>query len=127
MSLAMLPRLSRLAPTLMLASSLLALAPAAQAEDQPMTGDQIRATLTDKWMRSTDGEPSSMQLFLANGVTHYAQSGTTSKGRWEVRGDQYCSTWPPSTAWDCYDMVQNGQEYIFISKAGRRFPVRLDK
>jgi hypothetical protein len=112
---------------LLLVSACLGLGTAAQAEERPMSGTEIRAALTDKWMRSTDPERPSMQLFLVNGSTHYAQGTATSVGRWEVRGDQYCSVWPPSTAWECYDMTQNGQEFVFISKSGVRYGVTLDK
>jgi hypothetical protein len=41
-------------------------------------------------------------------------SGRPSWGYWAVRGDQYCSMWPPSDIWACYDMerLENGIRFI---------------
>lgn len=47
------------------------------------------------------------QDFRASGRTLY-NAGTDSWGTWTTRGDQYCSQWPPSAAWACYDVDLNG-------------------
>lgn len=44
------------------------------------------------------------QDFRASGRTLY-NSGEPSWGYWEVRDGRYCSQWPPSSDWDCYDMA----------------------
>ena len=43
------------------------------------------------------------QYFAADGATTYFGDGPSSVGRWEVRGNQYCSLWPPVKEWVCYD------------------------
>lgn len=54
------------------------------------------------------------QDFRASGGTDYF-SGRPSTGRWEVRRDQYCSVWPPSDQWACYDveMSADGMQVRF--------------
>lgn len=44
------------------------------------------------------------QAFMASGRTRY-DTGTVSWGDWEVRGDQYCSQWPPANGWACYGVA----------------------
>ena len=43
------------------------------------------------------------QDFRASGKTLYT-TGQDSWGNWSIRGNQYCSQWPPSSDWTCYDM-----------------------
>lgn len=57
------------------------------------------------------------QDFRASGRTLY----TTSEeqwGYWGVRGDQYCSMWPPSDLWSCYDVARKGDMVRFIGGSG---------
>ena len=92
----------------------LVLAGAAQAETwRAMTGAEIAAALTDRVLVYTDAR----QRFYASGRTLY-DAGQESWGYWAVRGDQYCSQWPPSDAWDCYDMATDGASLRFIAADG---------
>lgn len=52
-----------------------------------------------------------LQDFLADGRTLYNDQW----GRWEVRGDRYCSVWPPSDRWSCYDVDRQGRDIRFTS------------
>ena len=83
-----------------------------------MSGPEINAALTDAKVIYEDG----WQSFHANGRTLYVV-GPESWGNWQVQGDQYCSQWPPSNHWDCYDMTQNisRSKIRFISPGGRVF------
>jgi hypothetical protein len=56
------------------------------------------------------------QFFGADGSTIYFGDGPSSTGSWEVRGNQYCSVWPPSTEWVCYDveLTMSGAEALSI-------------
>ena len=54
------------------------------------------------------------QTFGAAGDTQFVTE-RLSNGRWAARGGQYCSTWPPSDIWDCYDFQVNGDRVRFIS------------
>jgi hypothetical protein len=44
------------------------------------------------------------QYFAADGTTVYFGDGPSSIGKWEVRGNQYCSLWPPVKDWVCYNV-----------------------
>ncbi|MEL6958501.1 MAG: hypothetical protein AAGL89_06055 [Pseudomonadota bacterium] len=87
---------------------------AAGAEFQPMTGEEISFALTNRALIYTDG---ATQDFRASGATLY-DAGRPSWGNWAVRGDQYCSQWPPSDGWACYDMARDGEVLRFIAEDG---------
>jgi len=92
-----------------------ALTGAVQAEGWvPMTGDDIRRELTNSQLsygRNT-------QLFYDDGQTYYTDP-RQPWGRWDVRGDMYCSVWPPSETWVCYEMYQHGtDEFRFVGQSG---------
>lgn len=96
-----------------LALSLPVGAAAGDPEWRPMTGPQITAALIgnvldygDKW-----------QDFRASGRTLYF-AGSESWGYWGVREDRYCSMWPPSDLWACYDMQRAGDRLRFVGDAG---------
>lgn len=79
-----------------------------------MDGPEISTALTDRALVYTDG---ATQTFGASGSTMY-NAGRPSWGHWAVRGDQYCSQWPPSDGWACYDMSRAGAVFRFISQDG---------
>ena len=80
----------------------------------PMDGAGITAALTGRELVYEDG---ATQTFGASGATTY-DAGRPSWGRWAVRGDRYCSQWPPSDGWACYDMERNGDVLRFIADDG---------
>ncbi|WP_425038929.1 hypothetical protein [Primorskyibacter sp. S187A] len=47
------------------------------------------------------------QSFSASGETLYITE-RVAQGRWAARGGQYCSVWPPSDVWTCYDLEVDG-------------------
>ena len=77
---------------------------------QLLDGDAVRAALTDQSFVYPAGE---VQEFYASGRTLYVTS-RPSWGYWEVRGDQYCSQWPPSDLWACYNVARRGEAIRFI-------------
>ncbi|MEM7318869.1 MAG: hypothetical protein AAF408_07585 [Pseudomonadota bacterium] len=83
---------------------------AAQAGDEVLTGDQIRTALEGRKLVYDSG---AWQDFRASGRTLY-NAGADSWGYWAVRGDQYCSQWPPSDLWACYDihLLPNGVRFV---------------
>ncbi|SMO35364.1 hypothetical protein SAMN06265380_101187 [Ruegeria faecimaris] len=87
---------------------------AAATEFWPLTGDEIAEAFSGKKLTYGDGI---WQTFDQSGVTHYF-SGRPSTGKWAVQGDQYCSVWPPSDIWACYDVLQSGVIIRFIDDAG---------
>ncbi len=88
------------------------------ADDMALDGAGIAAALADKTLIYDDG---SSQNFQADGATTY-ESGKPSLGHWALRGDRYCSVWPPSDYWACYDVVQSadGQSLTFVADDGSR-------
>jgi hypothetical protein len=82
---------------------------AAQSWEQ-IVGDDILAVLSGAEVRYIGAR----QTFDADGATFY-EDGRPSYGRWRVLGDQYCSQWPPSDLWSCYDVTVNGTGIRFIA------------
>lgn len=79
-----------------------------------LSGAEIRAALDGRALIYDSG---AVQDFRASGRTLY-HSGQDSWGYWAVRGDQYCSMWPPSDLWACYDMARKGDVIRFIGAVG---------
>lgn len=93
------------------------------AGERKLTGAEITAELNGHvFIGETDGRKTE-QDFMSSGSTMYTDSGNVSQGLWEVRGNQYCSQWPPHEAWACYDVVEDGQTITFIGSAGNRYPM----
>ena len=81
---------------------------------QTLTGEEILAALTGKKLDYGKGI---WQTFDEHMQTQYF-SGRPSAGRWAVREDRYCSVWPPSDLWACYDVQQNGDLIRFVDDRG---------
>jgi hypothetical protein len=111
--------------------------PAAASAGEKMTGVQIEAALNDStaWYLPL-GPASARQYFNKNGETPYINAaGDKTYGGWLVRGDQYCSVWPPSDHYSCYGMEKgvssdgtptitfvsggNGPRYEAVLKSGK--------
>jgi hypothetical protein len=87
----------------------------ALAEDfVPLSGSEIDTALTGRELLYENG---AQQDFRASGRTLY-NAGRDSWGYWGVREDQYCSMWPPSDIWACYDMARSGNVIRFTGEAG---------
>ena len=94
-----------------LAVVLTALAGHAVAQDWQRLGDEaIREALAG---RTLIFDAYTFQTFAADGSTQFVTE-RASDGRWEARGGQYCSTWPPSDLWTCYDLERAGDRFRFI-------------
>ena len=106
--------------------SVLLLSGAAFAQDIKLSGAEIKTALADHTLQSTreDGK-TWQQIFQKSGVTFYSVGTAQSQGFWEVRGDQYCSQWPPNESWACYDMTRDGEMFSFISASGQRSSGKL--
>ena len=98
----------------------------AAADEVPMKGADILKTLTGARVEGSNWA----QSFEVGGATVYTGAdGKQSSGRWDVRGDEYCSEWPPSDVWACYAMATStaadGTTIIWISADGSRESARL--
>lgn len=81
---------------------------------EPLTGEGIAEVLTGKVVTYESG---AWQDFRASGRTLY-NAGRDSWGYWAVRAGQYCSKWPPSDLWACYDMEEADDVLRWIGAAG---------
>ena len=115
-----------LTASLRLVLSLTLLSGAAFAQDHKLNGAEIKTALADHTLQGTreDGK-TWQQVFQKSGVTFYSVGTAQSQGAWEVRGDQYCSQWPPNESWACYDMTRDADMFSFISASGQRSSGKL--
>ena len=86
----------------------------AAEEFRKLSGDEILAALTGQKLDYGEGV---WQTFSDTMSTQYF-SGRPSAGRWAVREDRYCSVWPPSDLWGCYDVQQSGDVIRFVDNTG---------
>ena len=105
---------------LFLAAGLLAQSPAV-AEEKHLIGADVRALLAGHGVAGVDDGGPWTQDFAADGGTVHKQGTGQSTGIWDVRGDQYCSRWPPGETWTCFDMARDGEAIVFIAKSGKRY------
>ena len=99
----------------------------AAAEERPLSGAEIRAALSDKTVEGVDDRNTIYtQIFQKGGLTIYTIGPqASSNGFWEVRGDRYCSIWPPNESWSCYSVTGEGGHATFISATGTTYPVKI--
>lgn len=90
----------------------------AGAEERGLTGAEIRTALEGNTVLGVQDGEAWKQYFDPNGRTTYVSGGRASPGRWSVRGDKYCSQWPPSERWDCYAVTGNGNRMTFVPDGG---------
>lgn len=85
--------------------------PALTDDWQPLDAEGISDALTGRTLQYD----TAIQDFRASGKTRYTTS-EDSWGNWSTRGDQYCSQWPPSATWNCYDlsMSKDGKTIRFV-------------
>ena len=86
---------------------------AQEAPWQPMAGAEITQALTGPVVDYANA----WQDFRASGRTLYP-AAAEPWGSWAVRGNQYCSMWPPSDLWACYDVEGRGDAVRFVGPAG---------
>jgi hypothetical protein len=110
--------LARIAGVLLLSCSAL-------AEERPLTGEEIRAALNDRTVAGVDDGKAWQQTFQKSGATFYSRGSSVSNGFWDVRGDEYCSQWPPSEHWSCYKITGDGEAITFISEDGKAWPAKI--
>ena len=79
------------------------LATPAVAAERPLKGPEIEALLNGNTVSGQNINGVWKQYFNANGETIYvAPEKPPSIGEWNVKGDQFCSQWPPSDHFVCY-------------------------
>lgn len=99
----------------------------ALAEERKLAGPEIRQLLSGHTLKGSSDGGDWTQDFDPAGRTTYSQGNSNSPGTWEVRGDQYCSTWPPNPNRSCYDVTMDGSTITFIANGGGRSPATIAK
>lgn len=81
--------------------------------------DELSAALSGKTVAGVRDGVHWRQYFDANGVTTFIQKGgRSSYGEWEIRDGRYCSVWPPSSIWTCYDTrVESDDQVTFVENS----------
>lgn len=92
--------------------ALLMLPTSVAAQDWALQDDAgITAALTNRTVRY---DAHTIQHFRKDGQTTYITE-RAADGRWAARGGQYCSVWPPSDTWACYDFYLAGDQVRFVA------------
>ncbi|MEM7238803.1 MAG: hypothetical protein AAF501_13410 [Pseudomonadota bacterium] len=104
----------------------LCLAGHASAEEARLSGSAISDLLTGATVIGERTE----QVFYESGRTLY-NDGQDSWGYWRTQGDRYCSQWPPSESWVCYDMVAETAggvtRVVWIGDSGTRYEGKIKR
>ena len=107
----------RVALAVMLAATV---APA-MAQDQPMTGEDIRRAWVGKKVfgRSTTGGLLDMHL-RADGSAQVAVGNMTDSGAWRTTDSGYCAKWQKIRAGEerCFTVVKRGDKVLVINPDG---------
>lgn len=106
--------------------------PGATGAEHKLTGPEIQALLADATVVGGSGDGAFKQYFAPTGQTTYVGTeATPSQGSWRVTGDQYCSVWPPSGTWACYDVEGDPEAspptVTWIGESGTRYPGTVAK
>ena len=97
---------------------------AAAAAETRLDGAAIGIALADHTYQGDDNGRATSQIFQKSSATYYSVGGAQSQGFWQVRGDQFCSQWPPNESWTCYDVLADGETLVFLSASGKRYMVK---
>jgi hypothetical protein len=81
-----------------------------------VTGDILDALTA----RSVVFDNGAMQDFKADGTTLYDSGVGPSRGKWRASDDEYCSLWPPSEEWVCFNVERSadGLDLRFTATGG---------
>ena len=82
-------------------------------EWRALDGSAIKAALEGRSLNYGDAS----QNFETGGLTVYF-ADEPSTGAWRVEGQQFCSQWPPSDSWTCYDVEGKEDALRFIGADG---------
>ncbi len=91
----------------------------AGAGEKSLNGAEITALLSGNTALGNQKGTAWKQYFDAGGDTLYIAEGSDpAPGKWKVTDDAFCSLWPPSAKWDCYDMTGAGDNVTWIYQGG---------
>ena len=96
----------------------------AAAELKVLTGEEIEELLP----QIVAVGDQTRQTFSAAGGTTYTDRGRDSFGTWRVQDAQYCSLWPPSADWSCFQVIYDAEAaiLIWVGETGHRLQNRVE-
>lgn len=97
------------------------MAPAAFAQDQAMTGEQVKAAMVGKKVfgRSTSGGLVDFYM-RADGTSEVAVGNMTDTGVWRTTDNGYCTTWKKIRPGQerCFAVVKRGDKMLILNPDG---------
>jgi hypothetical protein len=97
------------------------IAPAAFAQDQAMTGEQVKAALVGKKVfgRSTSGGLVDFYM-RADGTSEVAVGNLRDTGVWRITDNGYCNTWKTIRGGreGCFTVVKRGDKITILNSDG---------
>jgi hypothetical protein len=99
----------------------------ANAFEKKLDGKTLKDLLSDISLTSVENGRVIEQVFQKGGATFTVdiESQAQSRGFWRIEGDKYCSQWPPSEHWSCYDVFGTDDGVVFVSSNGTRYQIEL--
>jgi hypothetical protein len=99
----------------------------ASADEVRLDAVNLRELLNDTTLTSTVSGRAVEQVFQAAGSTFTidVETKALSQGFGRLEGDKYCSQWPPSEYWSCYDVFRIEHGVVFVSSNGTRYQLQL--
>jgi hypothetical protein len=93
------------------------------ASEKTLIAQEINAALNNVTLHSTENGRAIKQVFQSSGVTFTIDVKTKAQslGFWRLEANKYCSQWPPSEHWACYDVMANQYGVVFVSSTGTRY------
>ena len=111
----------------LLLAALISAAPLAGAADFDAPGQQqLTELIAGNSMQGIWAGRHYLQTFDADGSTRYReQDGPVTDGRWRVDAEgRYCSAWPPSEQWVCYEVLVSGAN-LYWRADGQYYPAEI--
>jgi hypothetical protein len=105
----------------LLAAVVLCGATAAQAQDQFLTGDQIKAAWTGKKLFARSGSAGLLDMQLrADGTAQVSVGNMNDTGTWRVTDDGYCAKWQRirQGAEACFKVMKRGDRTYTVGSDG---------
>jgi hypothetical protein len=107
--------------------SVLLFAFSASAAEVRLDAANLRKLLNNTTLTATVSGRAVEQVFQGSGSTFTIDVATKalSQGFWRLEGNKYCSQWPPSEYWSCFDVFGGEHGVVFVSSNGTRYQMQL--
>ena len=97
------------------------MAPVAFAQDQAMTGEQVKAALVGKKVFGRSSSAGLVDFFMrVDGTADVAVGNMTDTGVWRITDNGYCTTWKKIRPGQerCFTLVKRGDKTLILNPDG---------